>query len=161
MAVISFTGVDQPYGWLGNMAPFRIEYLGQKWLTSEALFQALRYDDLNVKELIRIEKSPMSAKMVAKSKKYNKLIVVKPCSPEDLDNMRLCIRLKFEQNPVIKEKLKKTFPHEIVEDVTKRNSGARHDFWGARNKGGIWVGQNQMGKMLMELRDIFLEEDKI
>jgi predicted NAD-dependent protein-ADP-ribosyltransferase YbiA (DUF1768 family) len=102
----------------------------------------------------------MSAKMVAKSKKYNKLIVVKPCSPEDLENMRLCIRLKFEQNPVIKEKLKKTYPHEIVEDITKRN-GARHEFWGARNNGGNWTGQNHMGKLLMELRDIFLEEEKI
>jgi predicted NAD-dependent protein-ADP-ribosyltransferase YbiA (DUF1768 family) len=160
MAVISFTGVDQPYGWLGNMAPFRIDYKGQRWLTSEALFQSMRYGDLNIKELIRIEKSPMSAKMVAKSKKYNKLIVVKPCSPEDLENMRLCIRLKFEQNPVIKEKLKKTYPHEIVEDITKRN-GARHEFWGARNNGGNWTGQNHMGKLLMELRDIFLEEEKI
>ena len=159
MAVISFTGVDQPYGWLGNMAPFRIDYLGQRWLTSEALFQSMRYNDLKVKEIIRAEKSPLSAKM--KSKTNKNLMVVEPCSPEDLENMRMCIRLKFEQNPIIKEKLKKTFPHEIVEDVTKRNSGARHDFWGARNKGGIWVGQNQMGKMLMELRDIFLEEDKI
>ena len=157
MAVISFTGVDQPYGWLGNMAPFRIDYMGQRWLTSEALFQALRYDDLKVKEIIRAEKSPLSAKM--KSKTNKDLMVVEPCSPEDLDNMRLCIRLKFEQNPVIKEKLKKTFPHEIVEDVTKRNSGARHDFWGARNKGGVWTGQNHMGKLLMELRDVFLEED--
>jgi predicted NAD-dependent protein-ADP-ribosyltransferase YbiA (DUF1768 family) len=158
MAVISFTGVDQPYGWMGNMAPFRIQYNGQKWLTCEALFQSMRYDDLNIKEIIRSEKSPLSAKM--KAKKLKDLMVVEPCSPVDLDNMRLCIRLKFEQNPVIKEKLKKTFPHEIVEDVTKRNSGARHDFWGARNKGGIWVGQNQMGKMLMELREEFLAEDK-
>jgi predicted NAD-dependent protein-ADP-ribosyltransferase YbiA (DUF1768 family) len=156
MAVISFTGVDQPYGWLGNMAPFRIDYMGQRWLTSEALFQALRYDDLKVKEIIRAEKSPLSAKM--KSKTNKGLMVVEPCSPEDLDNMRLCIRLKFEQNPIIKEKLKKTFPHEIVEDVSKRN-GARHEFWGARNNGGTWTGQNHMGKLLMELRGIFLEED--
>ena len=156
MAVISFTGVDQPYGWLGNMAPFRIDYMGQRWLTSEALFQSMRYDDLNVKELIRIEKSPMSAKM--KAKKHKDLMVVEPCSPEDLDNMRLCIRLKFEQNPVIKEKLKKTYPHQIVEDVSKRN-GARHEFWGARNNGGNWIGQNHMGKLLMELREIFLEKD--
>jgi len=157
MAVISFTGVDQPYGWMGNMAPFRIEYKGQKWLTSEALFQAMRFDDLNIQDLIRNEKSPMSAKMKAKSHKDS--MVIEPCSPEDLDNMRLCIRLKFEQNPVIKEKLKKTFPHEIVEDVSKRN-GARHEFWGARNNGGTWTGQNHMGKLLMELREEFLVEEK-
>ena len=158
MAVISFTGVDKPYGWLGNMAPFRIDYKRQRWLTSEALFQSMRYDDLKVKEIIRAEKSPLSAKM--KSKTNKDLMVVEPCSPEDLENMRLCIRLKFEQNPVIKEKLKKTFPHEIIEDVSKRN-GARHEFWGARNNGGNWTGQNHMGKLLMELRDIFLEEEKI
>ena len=157
MAVISFTGVDQPYGWMGNMSPFRIDYIGQKWLTSEALFQAMRFDDLNIQDLIRKEKSPMSAKM--KAKKHKEFMVVEPCSPLDLDNMRLCIRLKFEQNLVIKEKLKKTFPHEIVEDVSKRN-GARHEFWGARNNGGNWTGQNHMGKLLMELREEFLEEDK-
>lgn len=156
MAVISFTSVEQPYGWLGNMAPFRIDYQELRWLTSEALFQAMRYHDLNVREIIRNQKSPMAAKMKAKTHKV--LMVVEPCSPEDLDNMRLCIRLKFDQNPIIKEKLIKTYPHELVEDVSNRN-GSRHEFWGARRKDGGWSGQNHMGKLLMELRDIFLEED--
>jgi ribA/ribD-fused uncharacterized protein len=140
------------------MAPFRIEYQEQRWLTSEALFQAMRYNDLKVREIIRNEKSPMAAKMKAKSHKAS--MVVEPCSPADLDNMRLCIRLKFDQNPLIKEKLLKTHPHELVEDVSNRN-GSRHEFWGARRKDGGWSGQNVMGKLLMELRDIFLEEDKI
>jgi predicted NAD-dependent protein-ADP-ribosyltransferase YbiA (DUF1768 family) len=93
MAVISFTKVDLPYGWLGNMAPYPIQLNGQVWRTSEALFQALRFDNLEIREVIRDQKSPMSAKM--KAKPFKEQMIVIPCSPQDLDNMRLCIRLKL------------------------------------------------------------------
>jgi hypothetical protein len=29
---ISFTKVPLPYGWLGNMSPFKIKYNGAQWL---------------------------------------------------------------------------------------------------------------------------------
>lgn len=58
MAVLSFTKVDLPYGWLGNMAALPIPFEGNIWRTSEALFQALRYTDFEIREVIRSEKSP-------------------------------------------------------------------------------------------------------
>ena len=61
--MIKFTKVSLPYGWLGNMAPFPVMYKGKKWLTIEALFQALRFEDEKIIEEIRLEKSPMGAKM--------------------------------------------------------------------------------------------------
>jgi predicted NAD-dependent protein-ADP-ribosyltransferase YbiA (DUF1768 family) len=158
MAVLSFTKVDLPYGWLGNMAAFPCHYEGTTWRTSEALFQSLRFSDTTIREAIRAEKSPMGAKMKAKS--FKEHIVVEPCSPADLDNMWLCIRLKFDQHPVLKDKLLRTGEHEIVEDIGSRN-GTRHLFWGSKKVNGVWQGQNNMGKLLMELRDIYkLEQTK-
>jgi predicted NAD-dependent protein-ADP-ribosyltransferase YbiA (DUF1768 family) len=58
--------VDLPYGWLGNMYASPVRYNGEIWKTSEALFQALRFEDLEIRALIRNEKSPMGAKMKAK-----------------------------------------------------------------------------------------------
>lgn len=150
MAYISFTKTNFPYGWLGNMFAAPITYQGQIWRTSEALFQALRFEDLTIRELIRNDKSPMGAKMI--SKPYKTKRVVEPMSQEDIDNMRLCLRLKFEQHPDLKEKLLKTGDHIIFEDVKDRK-GARHKFWGAVNTNGQLDGQNMMGKLLMELRD--------
>jgi predicted NAD-dependent protein-ADP-ribosyltransferase YbiA (DUF1768 family) len=75
MAIISFSKVALSYGWLGNMSPYPIIYEGKEWRTVEALFQSLRFTDENIIEAIRNEKSPMGAKMKAKSFKssYSKL----------------------------------------------------------------------------------------
>lgn len=48
-------------------------------------------------------------------------MAIDPCSADDLANIRLCIRLKFDQHPTLKEKLLKTADHEIIEDLGKRN----------------------------------------
>ena len=150
MADISFTKVDLPYGWLGNMAPYPIIYEDKEWRTSEALFQAMRFDSNEIKEIIRNEKSPMAAKMKAKSNKCS--YIVQPMSEKDIDNMRLCLNLKFNQHSSLKEKLLKTGEHTIIEDIGSRRC-ARHEFWGAyKNEKNEWVGNNLMGKLLMELR---------
>jgi predicted NAD-dependent protein-ADP-ribosyltransferase YbiA (DUF1768 family) len=150
--VISFTKVNLPYGWLGNMSPFKVKYNDKEWLTVEALFQALRFDNDEIKELIRKEKSPMGAKM--KAKKFKDRMVVEPMSDKDVENMKMCVRLKTEQNPIIKEKLIKTKEFELIEDIGSRN-GERHLFWGAKKINGEWVGNNRMGKIWMEVRNEF------
>lgn len=150
MAIISFTKVDAPYGWLGNMAPFPVIYNGEKWLTIEALFQALRFEDANIRNEIREEKSPMGAKM--KAKKYKSMYAIEPMSILDIENMRACLRLKFNQHESLKQKLLKTGEHEIIENIEGRN-GERHFFWGAKKIDNTWKGKNTMGKLLMELRE--------
>ena len=154
MADISFTKVDLPYGWLGNMAPYPITFNGKVYKTSEALFQTLRFDNNEIKELIRKEPSPMGAKMVAK--KYKSNMIVLPMSEEDIKNMELCIELKFDQHPVLKQKLLRTKEHTIIEDIGSRN-GERHLFWGMKKVNGVWIGNNMMGKLLMKLRTKYLK----
>lgn len=146
--------VKDPHGSYGNMAPFPVTWEGREYRTSEALFQAMRFDDEEIREAIRAEKSPMSAKFVAK--RYKAEMTVTPMSEEDLENMRICLRLKMDQHPDLLKELIAT-DEEIVEDCTKRQRGSGL-FWGAADNDGEWTGQNWLGKLLMELRDQLLEK---
>lgn len=152
--VVSFTKVALEYGWLGNMFRSPISEGGEIWLTSEALFQSKRFDDPMIKELIRNEKSPMRAKM--KAKKNQDQMNVVPRSEEDVELMRKVVKMKFDQNPVLKSKLKELEGRVIVEDIGNRK-GDRHLFWGAKLVNEEWEGQNTMGRILMDLRDEYLE----
>lgn len=149
--IITFTKVQLPYGWLGNMAPYPVLYQGKEWKTNEALFQALRFEDEGIREIIRSQPSPMGAKM--KSKAHKSEMVIMPMSAPDVENMRLVVRLKFEQHPKLLKCLKATGTSELVEDIGNRN-GERHLFWGKKKINGEWTGNNQTGKILMETRDI-------
>ncbi len=156
VVVIEFTKVDLPYGWLGNMFAAPITYEGKIWRTSEALFQALRYESEEIREVIRKEGSPMGAKM--KAKKFKNEMVVVPMSEEDVNNMKMVVKLKFDQHIILKSKLKITGKHIIVENIGIRK-GERHLFWGMKKVNGLWEGNNQMGKILMELREEYLKEE--
>ena len=122
------------------------------WKTAEAYFQSLRFapDDV-VRETIRIQKSPMAAKKVAKEN-ASRMVVV-PMSDADIMNMWEVLNLKFKCNQIpLEENLLLTGERPIIEDCTSRptQSGL---FWGAKMlPNGKWDGQNMLGKLLMELR---------
>ena len=147
--MIAFTKVSLPFGELGNMSPHRITYEGKRWKTAEALFQALRFEDEAIREELRSLASPMAVKM--RTKKYREKMVVEPRSQQDLENMRLVLRLKVDQNPEVKRILLATKNEEIVEDCTKRPRGSGK-FWGMALVDNEWQGVNCLGKLLMELR---------
>lgn len=150
--IIAFRRVKDLYGWLGNMSPHPVTYAGQEWRTTEALFQALRFPFQSpVRELIREQKSPMAAKML--SKKYADERQIVPLSEDDLTSMRLCLRLKVEQHPHLKDELLSTGDAVLVEDCTARPQGTGL-FWGAELKAdGTWNGRNALGVLWMELRE--------
>ncbi len=157
MTYISFTKVDLPYGWLGNMSPYPVNYEGKIWRTTEALFQALRFNDDSIKEAIRNEKSPMGAKLKAKSlmKLDPSKVCVSPLSDTDLENMRMCIRLKLEQHPHLLSELLKTGGSKIYEDVTSRGKRGSNLFWGALMENGAWIGENHLGKIWEDIRESY------
>lgn len=147
---VVFRKTAEEFGGLSNMAPgFPLFINGTELLTSEALYQALRFPHLpNVQRLILNERSPMTAKM--RSKPY------RSDSRPDWDTvrvpiMRFCIRLKLYQNPERFGKLLlRTAKHDIVEESRRDN------FWGALPiEGDLLEGQNVLGRLLMELRDKF------
>jgi ribA/ribD-fused uncharacterized protein len=149
--------VKDEHGWLGNMSPYPIVWEGKKYRTTEALFQALRFDDEDIIEEIREQKSPMAAKFVAKKHK-KKMVSPEDKRDKDLENMRLCLKLKLEQHPDLKEKLKATHGEKIIEDCSNRlnKSGL---FWGAAFIKETWIGANALGKLWMELRMELIEEE--
>ena len=152
-AIIAFTKVSLPYGWMGNMAPYPINYNEVEYKTTEALFQSLRfekYPDIQ-KEIIE-QKSPMSAKMVAKS--HKELLAndgYEFLGSKDIEYMKLCVDLKLNQHPELAQQLIETGNSIIIEDCSSRpqESGL---FWGSAYQNNQWIGKNILGNILMEKR---------
>ena len=150
MVEIAFTKVKLPYGWLGNMSPHSVSYDGIDYPTAEALFQSLRFDSIEMRLRIATERSPMTAKMLAKKHRSEMNIV--PISDIDVENMRLVIRTKIEQHPHLRVELIFTGDARIIEDCTNRQRGSGL-FWGAAKQAdGTWKGANILGVLWQELR---------
>lgn len=152
MNEIGFTGSKKPYGWMGNMSRYSVTYDGKVWGSTEHLFQALRFDkDTPFREMIREEDNPYDAKQIAK--KHREHMSIKPCWSEDMNNMKMCLRLKLESHPLLLDELLATGDAMIYEDVTARGRGNSNLIWGAlKNPDGTWEGQNAVGKIWMKLR---------
>lgn len=151
---IAFTKANLPYGWLGNMtSKYPVYYDNHMWSSTENLFQALRFEkDSEIFIQILNEKNPFKAKLIAKSNREHMIIV--PLSDIDIDNMRICLELKINQYPELKEILLNSKGLMIYEDVTSRGSGNSNLLWGAMKlSDGLWKGENILGKLWMELRD--------
>ena len=149
--VIYFYKADDQYGILSNMKGRLFLHISDIVFTStEVLYQSLRYPHLpNLQKIILIEKSPLSAKR--KSYQYIEK------TREDWDYaknniMRLCLRLKILQCDAFKEKLLSTIGKEIVE-ISRKDQ-----YWGAIKENEFLIGQNVLGRLLMELREEFIAD---
>jgi ribA/ribD-fused uncharacterized protein len=148
--MVLIRAVGEMYGALGNMSDHPIDYKRDTYLTSEALFQVLRFDGFpEVQEKLKAQKSPMGVKMIAKKHRRK---LERPDSELDLEIMRLCLQLKAEQHDDVKKVLLATSDKMIVEDCTARPRGDAF-YWGMANINGQWVGENWLGKLWMELRE--------
>ncbi|MGW7677834.1 NADAR family protein [Shewanella sp. S23-S33] len=138
------------FGELSNMAAgFPIVLNNELVLTSEALYQACRYPHLpEIQKQIIVQHSPMTAKM--KSKQYIDESR-KDWNSVRVPIMRWCLRVKLAQNfDKFSQILLSTEEHPIVELSRK------DDFWGALIRGeekDLLVGENVLGRLLMELRN--------
>jgi ribA/ribD-fused uncharacterized protein len=145
-----FYRVKEKFGGLSNMSnDFSIQINGYNIANNEALYQACRFPDYpEIQKEIITERSGIAAKM--KSKKYRNTYTRSDWNDIRIDIMRFCLQLKLQQNKnAFGALLKSTDNTEIVE------RSRRDAFWGA-----IWdedikgfVGQNVLGKLLIELRD--------
>lgn len=133
--VFGFVG---EYSFLSNFYFCNLTYKGRKFTCSEAAFMSEKTLDESQKDLI----SSMSA---AEAKKFGRKVNLR----SDWDTVKFSIMKnivmeKFKQNPILLEKLKSTGEKELIEA----------NYWNDR----IWgcdpdgVGQNKLGKILMEVR---------
>ncbi len=127
-------------------AGFPIEVEDVKILSSEALYQAMRYpNNPEYQHEIIKQRSPMTAKMI--SKKYRSHTRV-DWEEVKLVIMRWCIRVKLIENwDKFGSLLLSTANKQIVEESKK------DAFWGAIPLDvNLLVGTNALGRLLMELR---------
>ena len=160
---ILIRGVHEDWGCLGNMSPHPVLFQNPtrrtqtRWKTAEHLFQFLRFADTPENEDIRRaiweQPSPIAAKRIAKRLIYRPRRIVESMSEQDVANMRLVLRLKFQQHLDVRDLLLlSTGDEEIIENCTTRPRGSGL-FWGAEeNSDGTRNGKNVLGELLMELR---------
>jgi len=145
---VVFRRTREAWGGLSNMAAgFPIELNGSIWSTSEALYQAFRFPGKpEVQQMIRLERSPMAAKM--KSKPFRREFSRADWNVVRIEVMWWCLQAKYVANSVsFGSLLEKTGDAEIVED------SPRDQFWGAVRFGDDRLeGRNILGRLLMKLR---------
>jgi type I restriction enzyme S subunit len=144
---VVFYTTTAPFGGLSNMASgYPIAVNGERIRTSEALYQACRFPRRpDVQQFIIEEPNPLVAK--------RKTVPYRHETRADWDAirhkiMRWSIHVKLAQNYArFGELLLETGDRPIVEQSRK------DDYWGAFVKeDGLLVGQNVLGRLLMELR---------
>ena len=137
------------FGGFSNMASgFPMYFDGTSVLTSEALYQACRFPHLpNVQKAILEQRSPMTAKMLAKCHSHE----TRPDWDDVRFNiMRWALRMKLAHNfEAFSELLLSTGELPIVEQSFKDAT------WGAKpaDDGLTLQGCNVLGRLLMELRN--------
>lgn len=149
-----FCKTKEKYGGLSNMASgFNIRFPHITVSSSEALYQALKFDDPDIQMGVLAAKSPMAAKIVA----TNYIDQVRPDFHDNrVDVMAWCVAAKLIANPTsFLACLLDTEQLPIIELSVK------DDFWGAMPLGNYLVGQNLLGITLTELRDLVDGKQKV
>ena len=123
-----------------NFAAFSVVWRGRSWITSEHAYQAAAFDDaLIIEEIFNATSAHNSLKLAIK--------YVDKMRPswelEKYEVMKKICRAKLEQHPYIQETLKKSVNANLIEDSPKDS------YWG---RGYDWQGENNLGKVWMELR---------
>ena len=152
---IVFHKTKEDFGGLSNMAsgyPITINSIYIQ--TTEALYQACRFPHLpSVQREIIKQRSPMTAKIKSRQN-YNN-------SRQDWNDirykvMRWCLRVKLAQNY-------DKFGHLLLEtrNLPIVELSNKDDYWGAKlenRSSGVLIGQNILGRLLMELRETLKED---
>lgn len=161
---ILFFGRDrEAFGWLSNYHEAAIEIDGEIWRSTEFWYQAQKSTDPAYREAIRQAKNSDHAKGLGtdprrsrKARKRSWFRENPSALRPDWDDIKFTVmeralRAKFTQHPDLRAALLATADAEIAED-------SPHDtLWGLGRDG---TGQNRMGRLLMQLRAEFREEER-
>lgn len=130
------------YRFLSNFYDYTICVKGRLFASSEHAYQAAKTFDPWEQKRVQQARSPFAAK------REGRKATLRP----DWDNvkievMRIVLSCKFPEGGALVPKLLATAEEELVE-------GNDHgdDYWGMVWDGAKWVGENQLGRLLMERR---------
>jgi ribA/ribD-fused uncharacterized protein len=144
MSTIFFYKVNEKYGCFSNFSAHPFVLDGKRWATSEHYFQAQKFVTTvpEYAEQIRLVESPMKAANMGRSRKHR---IREDWEQQKDDIMRKAVLAKFQAHKDIKEILISTGDALLVEKTTKDT------YWGCGSDG---TGQNKLGLILMEVREI-------
>jgi ribA/ribD-fused uncharacterized protein len=126
------------YYFLSNFYPATVQYDGITYQNNEAAFQAQKC--LTITEQLKFADMDASS-----AKRLGRKVMLRPDWEQvKVRLMKEIVRMKFVQNPDLKEKLLATGDATLIEGNT----------WGDRTWGKVdGVGMNLLGKILMEVRE--------
>lgn len=147
---ITITNNEDEWGILGNLYPTPLVVNGVEFVSSEQLFQMMKFTDPDIL-LEQFKCRGLTPKM--KAKKYENRGNRRPDWGKIIvDCMKFCLQTKYDQSEDFRNQLEETKGYIIVEDQTTRRRKTP-DSWGVKPNGDKYVGSNLLGKLLMELRD--------
>ncbi len=141
---------EKPYGALSNLFRRPIVFEGETFATAEHAYQAGKARKKEVRAWLMAAPSPALLAMAAHGLYY--WDISPGWSTTKFDRMKSILRAKFEQHEDLREILLGTGTARLVESATVDNQVNR--VWGEVNG----VGQNMLGKLLMEVRSELREK---
>src|SRR5919199_3824193 len=142
MTISFYRTGEKPYGCFSNFSPHRFELDGAWWPTSEHYSQAQKFAGTPRAEEVRRARSPMDAARIGRDRRRP---VRSDWEQVKDDVMRRAVLRKFESHADIRAILLATGDAAIVENAP------RDYYWGCGADGS---GQNKLGQILMEVREI-------
>jgi ribA/ribD-fused uncharacterized protein len=136
---------------LSNFSAFKVKVFGELFDTSEAAYHWAKFDEPNsVSRAIQVAiLEATSAHEAFKLAEKYKSLVRSNWKSIRVKTMRTILNAKVDQHEYVRRKLLATETRELIEDSW------RDDFWGwGPNKDG----QNQLGKLWMEIRSEVREQ---
>lgn len=144
--VIRFYAVGDEHGEFSNFAPYPIVLDGQRWPTTEHYFQAQKLVDPKDREAVRRAKTPAIAARLGRDRKKK---IRRDWESVKVGIMKRAVEAKLRQHDDVRDLLLATGDAKIVEHTEN------DDFWG---DGGDGSGENRLGRILMELREMLRGE---
>lgn len=139
-APVLFCSARPETSWASNFSPDPFILDNRLWHTVEHYFQANKFSDPAMVDKILDNPSPLKAK---KAGKQDSASLPVDWDTQRLDVMERAVRAKFDQNPRLQAKLLATGTSLLIE-------ATNDPFWGSGPDG---LGQNQLGTLLMRIRD--------
>lgn len=138
--ITSFSG---RYRFLSNFWPCTISILGFEYPSVEHAYMAMKTTDPAKREEIRLADSPGKAKRLGR-----KVVLREGWEEQKFAVMKKLVIRKFHSNPILTKDLVDIGDQMLIEGNTWGDK-----IWGCVYENGEWVGQNNLGKILMEVRE--------
>lgn len=144
--VIRFYSASDEYGAFSNFARYPVRIGGSLWPTTEHYFQAQKFEDSRAREEVRKASTPMLAAQLGRDRRRK---LRRDWQRVKVGIMRQAVEAKFRQHAELRELLLSTGDAKLVEHTDN------DAFWG---DGGDGSGRNELGRILMAVRDALRRE---